>query len=232
VSKPSFDGWCDVQDTMLVALGQPFRRRECSHRRCLNRHHQITMTAADPATLHIFERPFSSAVVMKWRASNAPSSRGRARGRPGHRAVDASGYPRRAALAIGMQRPEQRAGEVGAVAGEGRPCLPFGSITIWRPLLRFGALLNELNKQATQRPVFDAHECLRQIQSIAMMLMSRRGFARGIPSPFGSGRGFVHEHRAASASPPFGLQSLTRAGKSACIRLQPLLPTLCSRVAV
>jgi hypothetical protein len=33
-------------------------------------------------------------------------------------------------------------------------------------ILQFGAILNELKKQATQLPVFDAHECLRQRQSI------------------------------------------------------------------
>jgi hypothetical protein len=33
-------------------------------------------------------------------------------------------------------------------------------------ILQFGAILNELNKQATQLPILDAHECLCQSQSV------------------------------------------------------------------
>jgi hypothetical protein len=55
-----------------------------------------------------------------------------------------------------------------ASADNTRPVTPpfARSITIWRPFLQFGALLDELNQQAAQRPVFDAHECLRQSQSM------------------------------------------------------------------
>jgi hypothetical protein len=49
--------------------------------------------------------------------------------------------------------------------------LLFGSIMIWPPwhtasILQFGAILNELNKPATQLPIRDAHECLCQSQSV------------------------------------------------------------------
>jgi hypothetical protein len=57
-----------------------------------------------------------------------------------------------------------------SAAFRSRSSLLFGSM-IWPPwhtasILQFGAILNELNKQATQLPILDAHECLCQSQSV------------------------------------------------------------------